>query len=85
MRYYRARKPAWELKAGDFIESSIGGVSVQEEVTSVRRLMFTGDFGGKYYQESPMVRFELGGSDAVKLEPGDTEFTVWRPKGKVTA
>lgn len=85
MRHYRARKPAWELRAGDLIESSIGGVSVQEEVLGVHRMMFTGYFQGKYYQKSPMVRLELVGSDGIKLEPGDTEFTVWRPKGKVIA
>lgn len=85
MRYFRARKSAWDLRAGDLIESRAGGVMVNETVASVSRMMFTGEFGGKYYQESPMVRFELGGSGVVNLEPGDTVFTVWRPKGKVSA
>lgn len=74
----RMRKTAWELRAGDVIEADHKGISSYFPVLSVRRMMFTGDFDGRYFQESPVVRLELSTAGNFALEPGDKQFIIHR-------
>lgn len=81
MRYYRTRKPAWELRAGDLLESTVNGVELYEAVLGVRRLILNGQFAGVEHKDSRLVLLSVDGMKKPLQMEADAPVNLMRPKG----
>lgn len=84
MRYRRVTKAAGVIRAGDYLEHEpMKNLIVCESVHSVRHMMFDGEFDGKKYHNTAVVRVEVGswadGDYGVHIIPASMKVKLWLP------
>ena len=83
MRYQRVCRAAGVIQKGDYLElTPLKNTTIMEQVRSVRFMMFNGEFEGKQYHNTSVVRVETGTDDTdriIHIIPAATKVKLWVP------